>query len=106
MTTKQTHIELEAKLFKGFADQSRLAILQAIINGPKTVSEIVNITQLTQPNTSTHLACLLDCGLVQKEKKGRTVFYALAVPEIATMLKLANKTVQKCAKSIYECTNY
>lgn len=41
---KPTQIQLEAKLFKGFADQSRLLILSTIVDGPKTVTEIVEKT--------------------------------------------------------------
>lgn len=98
--------QLEAKLFKGFADTSRLAILETIIDGPKTVSEIVEATKLSQPNTSTHLACLLDCGLVQKKQEGRNVFYALSSSDIRKLIKLARSLVQQHAKELYECTHY
>ncbi|KKU33353.1 MAG: hypothetical protein UX48_C0048G0011 [Candidatus Azambacteria bacterium GW2011_GWB1_46_27] len=50
MAKKQ--LQLEAKLFKGFSDQSRLAILEVILDSPKTVSEIVKVTKLSQPNTT------------------------------------------------------
>ena len=41
-------------------------------------SQIVEITGLSQPNASNHLACLLDCGLVAREARGRYAFYRLA----------------------------
>lgn len=99
-------LQLEAKLFKGFADQSRLSILETILNGPKTVSEIVKTTKLSQPNTSTHLACLLDCGLVRKEKRGREVFYQISLKEIADIISTARKILNKHSKEIYQCTRY
>ena len=57
-------IDLQAKLFRGFADSSRLSILEALREGERTVSDIVQTTGFTQPNVSNHLSCLRDCGLV------------------------------------------
>jgi hypothetical protein len=39
---------------------------------------------LSRPNTSKHLACLHGCGLVERDPRGREVFYALAegVPDL------------------------
>lgn len=104
MAKKQ--LQLEAKLFKGFADQSRLSILETILSGPKKVSEIVKATKLSQPNASAHLACLLDCGLVRKEKRGREVFYELAAEEVSGIIRQAQKVLKKHSKEIYQCTRY
>lgn len=65
LTTTQTQaVALKAKLFRGFADPSRLAIVEALRSGSMTVTEVVAATGLTQSNTSNHLSCLRDCGLV------------------------------------------
>jgi len=104
MAKKQ--LQLEAKLFKGFSDQSRLGILEVILDSPKTVSEIVKVTKLSQPNASTHLACLLDCGLVRKEKRGRKVFYQVSVKEVKNIIQQARKILSNHSKKIYQCTRY
>lgn len=62
---------LKAKLFRGLADRSRLAVLEALRDGPQCVSEIVAATGLSQPNASTHLSCLGECGLVTRERRGK-----------------------------------
>lgn len=103
---KSTQIQLEAKLFKGFADQSRLLILETISDGPKTVTEIVEETKLSQPNTSAHLACLLECGLISKVKKGREVFYEVRAKEVTDIIGAIQKILKKFSKEIYECTRY
>ena len=69
---------LEAKLFRGLSDPSRLSILTALRSGEQSVSELVEATGLSQPNVSAHLACLRDCGLVVSRQEGRSVFYTLA----------------------------
>jgi DNA-binding transcriptional ArsR family regulator len=99
-------LPLEAKFFKGFADASRLTILRALIKKSKTVSDLVEETGLSQPNTSAHLACLLECGIVQKEKRGREAIYQISMKEIAHILKDAEKIVKSHAKDIYNCTHY
>lgn len=103
---KPTQIQLEAKLFKGFADQSRLLILSVISDGPKAVTEIVDKTKLSQPNTSAHLACLLECGLIRKEKKGREVFYEVSTKEVSSIIHQAQKVLKQHSKEIYNCTRY
>ncbi len=97
--------QLEARLFKGFSDESRLLILKIIFNSPKTVSKIVEESGLSQPNTSAHLACLVGCGLIRKEKKGREVFYEVVLKEVSNILHEARKILKKNSKKIYNCTH-
>jgi DNA-binding transcriptional ArsR family regulator len=99
-------IEVQAKLFRGFSDASRLAILEFVQNGAVTVSEIVEGTGLTQSNVSNHLACLRDCGLVIAQQKGRFVYYQLSDPRVGQLLALADELLADVAKGIYECTRY
>ncbi len=101
-----TQLQLEAKLFKGFGDSSRLAILEVIAEKPITVSEIVEETELSQPNVSMHLACLLDCGLVQKRKEGRNIYYQLSGDEVKEVIKTAKKIISAHSKELFECTRY
>ncbi len=103
---KENQTTLQAKLFKGLGDHSRLLILTSALEKPKTVSEIVKITKLSQPNTSAHLACLLDCGLLQREKKGREVFYRISGKEVAAVLREARKILKLYSKQIENCKRY
>ena len=73
-------IGLKAKLFRGFADPSRLAILDSLRAGSRTVTEIIETTGLTQSNVSNHLGCLRDCGLVISAQQGRYVQCELSDP--------------------------
>ncbi len=59
----------------GLSDPSRLRILDVLLSGEHCVHEIVAVTGLSQPNVSKHLLCLLGCGLVEREPRGRHVFY-------------------------------
>ena len=99
-------IEIQAKLFRGFSDPSRLSILDALREGALTVTEIVEATGLTQSNVSNHLACLRDCGLVLTEHEGRFVYYQLSDKRVGKLLNLADELLADVAKGVYECIRY
>lgn len=102
----QLGISLKAKLFRGFSDPSRLSILDALRSSPLTVSQIVEVTGLTQSNVSNHLGCLKDCGLVRAEQSGRYVTYRLSDDRVEHLLALAEDLLADAARGVYECTRY
>jgi ArsR family transcriptional regulator, cadmium/lead-responsive transcriptional repressor len=106
IATNPQAIQLQAKLFRGFSDPSRLSILNALGNGVLTVSEIIQATGLTQSNVSNHLGCLRDCGLVTAQQTGRFVYYALSDKRVEQLLHIANELLAEVAKGVYECTRY
>lgn len=106
ITSKPESIELQAKLFRGFADPSRLSILEALRGGALAVNEIVQATGLTQSNVSNHLGCLRDCGLVTSEQRGRFSYYQLSDQRVEDLLSLADELLADVAKGVYECTRY
>ncbi len=99
-------VELSAKLFRGFGDPSRLAILNALRRGPLNVGQLVEITGLSQPNVSNHLGCLRDCGLVVAKPKGRYVTYHLSDDRVGELLAVAESLLADVARGVYECTRY
>ena len=101
-----TATERRSKLFRGLADPSRLAILDALRDGPLVVHEIVARTALTQPNVSNHLRCLTDCGLVTSMRDGRFVSYRTSSPRIADLLRDADALLDVVAESVEACPNY
>lgn len=97
---------LQAKLFRGLSDESRLAILEALRDGPLPVGRIVEVTGLSQSNTSNHLRCLSDCGLVSAEQRGRFVHYRLSDERIEALLRMADDLLAEVGRRIYACTNF
>jgi len=106
LTSTTSSIDLQAKLFRGFADPSRLAILEALREGERTVSDLVQTTGFTQPNVSNHLSCLRDCGLVAVRQQGRFAYYSLSDDRVAKLLLLADELLADVARGVYECTRY
>ena len=99
-------LALRGKLFRGLADPSRLGILEALCEAPRTVSEIVEATGLSQPNVSNHLSCLRECGLVSSTQQGRYVRYQLSDARVGALMRLADVLVAEVARGVYECTRY
>lgn len=106
LVAKAEGISLKAKLFYGFSDKSRLSVLEALRDGAKNVSHIVETTGLSQSNVSNHLGCLRDCGLVVRQQQGRYVIYQLSDPRVAQLLQLSDELLADVAKGVYECTRY
>ena len=97
---------LKAKLFRGLGDPTRLAILESLRKGEKAASQIVAETDQSQSNVSSHLACLLDCGLVKNRRSGRNVLYSLRDKKVARLLDEGEGLLSEVARGIYECVNY
>jgi DNA-binding transcriptional ArsR family regulator len=70
--------DVKVKIFQALADASRLAVLEALRSGAKSVSELVLATGLSQPNVSGHLAVLRERDLVNREQRGRFAYYSLS----------------------------
>lgn len=81
-----TPLEVKARLFRALGDPSRLAVFEALRDGPKCVSDLVAKTGLSQPNVSGHLAFLRDSGIVAPERRGRFVYYSFGSRDIETIL--------------------
>lgn len=100
-----THV-LRAKVFRGLADPARLSILAALASGRRSVGEIVEETELSQPNVSAHLACLFECGLLKREREGRFVYYELSGAEVRALIAATDRVLRRSAAEIAACVNY
>ena len=64
-----------AELFGVLATPLRLRILNAICNQEKSVGEIMESVESTQPNVSQHLKVLYQAGIVARRRMGNSVYY-------------------------------
>ncbi len=67
-------------LFKGFADPTRLRVLNLLAAGELCVCDIVEILRMPQPAVSRHLAYLRRTGLVDATRAWKFAHYRLAEP--------------------------
>lgn len=103
---KDSSPSLAARLFRGFADPTRVGILLALLDGERRVSDLVEAVGGSQPNVSGHLACLRECGLVvDRPGERRQVFYRLANPEVAELLLAAENLLRATGTTVSLCEN-
>lgn len=67
-----------ASLLKMLADETRLAVVRQLMEGPKHVCEINESLGLEQSLLSHHLKILRESGLVTSQRDGKAVLYSLA----------------------------
>ncbi len=66
-----------ADVLAGFAEPTRLRIVDALRAGSKNVTELGKLLGVEIVNVSHHLGVLKQAGLVQDQKVGRHVVYSL-----------------------------
>ncbi len=99
-------LKLKAKFFRGFADPTRLAILECLRNGEKTVTEIVHEIGQSQSNVSNHLSCLLECGLLKNCRDGKNIYYSIRNAKVEKLLENSDIVLSEVYREIFECTRY
>lgn len=65
-------------VLKVLADETRLAVLELLIDGPRHVGEIMDELGVEQSLLSHHLRVLRDARLVVAGRDGKSVLYRLA----------------------------
>ena len=76
-----------AFLAKSLGDENRLRILVCLNNGKRSVSQIVEELNLSQPLISHHLKELRRSLLVTVERRGPFVYYEMSDPRVIDILK-------------------
>jgi ArsR family transcriptional regulator, arsenate/arsenite/antimonite-responsive transcriptional repressor len=83
------------KFGKGIGNEARYRILQALIKGDKTVTELVSIVDMSQPAISQHLKTLKESDLVLSQKIGQEVHYSLNAEHTLSLLTALVKDIAK-----------
>ncbi len=63
-------------LFRAFADETRLRLLNLLLEREVCVCHLCTALDVPQPNVSRHLAYLRRAGLVTARQEGRWMYYA------------------------------
>ena len=86
--------KMHAEMCKVFTSPIRIEILNLLRDGKKTVSELVELTGLNQPNISQHLHVMKEKKIVKTEKRGNKVFYSLSNPKISEAFEIIKQILQ------------
>ena len=76
-----------AECLKVLAHPVRLRIVDILMQGEHPVHEIAEMCSLPPNQTSEHLRLMQGHGLLSAQRRGRTVFYAVANPNLPGVLE-------------------
>mgnify|MGYP003594207210 FL=1 len=76
------------QIFDALSDFTRFQILGVLMQGEKSVSEIQEVSSVSQPAVSHQLRMLRDRGLVTARRDGQRMFYSLADERVAMLIRL------------------
>lgn len=74
---KSVH-EQNAKIFKAFCDERRLAILELLQNGEMCACELQDKLPIGQSTLSHHMRILCDSGIVDSRREGKWTHYVIS----------------------------
>ncbi|RLG30861.1 ArsR family transcriptional regulator [Methanosarcinales archaeon] len=76
------------KIFKALCDETRLKIVELLLNGEKCVCEIIPFTKRTQSTVSIQLAKLESLGIVESRREGKSVYYKIKNKKVVEILRI------------------
>ena len=83
-------------LFRGFADPTRIRILNLLVAGELCVCDLVDLLELPQSTVSRHLRYLHRAGLVEVDRDWKFAYYRLAKPALAV-----HRTLLGCVRTCF-----
>ena len=89
---------LRPELFKALCDPTRVALLACLAKcgRPCSVSEVAECCAVDFSVVSRHLTLLESAGVVESEKKGRSVRYAVRYADISGALRALANAFEEC----------
>ena len=70
--------------FRALGDETRLRILEHLVSGERSVSDLMVLLDIGQSLMSHHLRILREAGLVIDRRDGRWIHYSIAEPALAS----------------------
>jgi DNA-binding transcriptional ArsR family regulator len=85
--------KLKAEFFKTLGHPARIRILELLVEGERSVGELMPEVGLEASHLSQQLGVLRRAGVVNARKQGNAVIYSLASADIADLMTLARKVL-------------
>lgn len=86
-------LELHAATCSILAHPTRLAMIEALRDGERTVTDLVNAVGTSAGNLSQHLGAMRHTGVVDVRRDGRFAFYRISDPRILSAFRLMREVL-------------
>jgi DNA-binding transcriptional ArsR family regulator len=95
-------VELIAQRFRVIGEPTRIRILDALRDGPRTVNELTIALGTTQQNVSKHLGVLAQAGIVGRERDGNHVRCSIADASVFELCEIVCGGLRRRASDLEE----
>lgn len=96
--------ELVARVFRTLGEARRLSIVELLLErGEMSQSDLFRELGIPQSRASEHLQCLVWCGFLEVERRGKRLHYRIADPRTKTLLHLAYQFLRENQAAIGSC---
>lgn len=85
--------KLKAEFFKTLGHPARIRILELLVQREHSVGELQAEVGLEGSHMSQQLAVLRRAGVVRADKRGNSVIYSIASPDMAELMAVARKVL-------------
>ncbi|RME31966.1 transcriptional regulator [Candidatus Woesearchaeota archaeon] len=85
----------KARFLKVLGDETKLKILQSLLDEEVCSCHFIRITGRAQSTVSTHLRDLEREGILQSRRQGRNIFYRISDPRVYALFTLLGITRRK-----------
>jgi len=80
-------MEETLKILKALSDETRLKIVEFLLDGEKCVCEIIPHVKRTQSTVSIHLGKLESWGILKSRRDGKKIFYKIKDYRVCDIFK-------------------
>jgi len=91
--------EARARIIKALAHPTRLFLVDQLSRGERCVCELTEMVGADMSTVSKHLAVLRSAGIVEDEKRGSQVFYALRTPCVMNFFGCVERVLKTNARA-------
>ncbi|MEW6115796.1 MAG: metalloregulator ArsR/SmtB family transcription factor [Nitrospirota bacterium] len=95
MKREKSIYELQAEVCKVLSSPKRIEIINALKEGEKTVTELVDILGTPKANVSQHLAVMRLKGILKSRRDGVNIYYKIANPKVIDACALMREVLSE-----------
>ena len=91
------------RFFSNLSNPTRLALMEKLMDSPKSVNELAIALGQEQSMISHNLKPLLKCNFIFSERQGKKHFYSANRETVAALLTVINNHAEKFCPSAGKC---
>ncbi len=81
-----------AACLKVMAHPMRLRLVDLLLQGDFSVRELAGLVELQEHQVCAHLRLMQGCGLLSSERRGKSVHYRVASPQLPALVEMVRRS--------------